>query len=322
MTTSPKVKTFLSILPIFLVLVISACAPLGSSSSTSTSDSSTNLMTSTSSSMDSTSSSSLTSSSTVSSMVSTSSEPSSSFDSTSSISSYSSFDSSIQSSSEVSSSNSTPLPVELSAYYSSAEGLEGVALVTELHAIINQGVRLKTYGEARYLLDDTDADPNKSGNLLLIYLGTSVSGSWDSGTTWNREHVWPQSLLGVSASNGTANAASDLHNLKPSNPNTNSSRGNKCFDNIASSLTYVPRTEVRGDIARILFYMDIMYPHLTLVDRATSSTYQMGILSTLLQWHIDDPVDEFEETRNQVIYGLQKNRNPFIDYPHFVDLIW
>ena len=306
-------KPLISILSLFLALVLSACAPLGSSSSTSTLDSSSPLLSSTST-VDSTSSSSLT--------TSTSSETSSSFNSTSSFMSSSSYPSSIQTSSDISSTNSTPLPIDLSTYYSSAEGLEGAALVTELHAIINQGVRLKTYGDARYLLDDTDADPNKPGNVLLIYLGTSVSGTWDNGATWNREHVWPQSLLGVSASNGTANAASDLHNLKPSNPSTNSSRGNKCFDDTVSSMTYVPREEVRGDIARILFYMDIMYSHLTLVDYATSSTLRMGILSTLLQWHIDDPVDEFEETRNESIYEFQHNRNPFIDYPHFVDLIW
>jgi hypothetical protein len=48
----------------------------------------------------------------------------------------------------------------------------------------------------------------------------------------------------------------------------------------------------------------------------------MAMLNTLLQWHIDDPVDDFERNRNDVIYGYQNNRNPFIDYPEFVGMIF
>ncbi|MCK9537347.1 MAG: endonuclease, partial [Bacilli bacterium] len=47
-----------------------------------------------------------------------------------------------------------------------------------------------------------------------------------------------------------------------------------------------------------------------------------GRLSVLLRWNKEDPVDNFERNRNEVIYGYQNNRNPFIDYPHFADLIW
>jgi len=206
-------------------------------------------------------------------------------------------------------------------YYESAEGLSGSALLLELREIVNQGFLNKTYGDSRYILDETDADPNHSGNVILMYTGVSVSGAWDNGVTWNRDHIWPQSLLGVDAVNTVANAASDLQNLKPANPLINSTRGNKYFGTTTTTESYALRQEDRGDIARILLYMVVMYSEYTLLE-SNPSVYQMAQLSLLLQWHVQDPVDAFEQNRNNVIYSYQKNRNPFIDYPQFVDLIW
>lgn len=207
-------------------------------------------------------------------------------------------------------------------YYLSAEGLSGNALFLELREIINDGFSGVTYGEARYILDETDADPSNPNNVILVYLGTSVSGVWDYGVTWNREHVWPRSLLGASADNDTVNVASDLQNLKPSNPSENSSRNNRYYDNVSiGGLSYEPRDEVKGDVARILLYMWTMYDYLELVD-VEPSVYEMALLTVLLEWHELDPVDDFERNRNDIIYTYQNNRNPFIDYPEFVDLIW
>lgn len=213
-------------------------------------------------------------------------------------------------------------PYTYTGYYEGADGLEGDQLIVFLNQLINSTFDGVTYGDARYMLDETDRDPNQSGNLILVYLGTSVSGVWDGGNTWNREHVWPQSLLGVSADNSTVNTASDLHNLKPSDPAENSSRGNKFFGNSTTSQTYEPRDEVKGDIARILFYMDIMYDELSLIAANEGNTYQMGNLDALLAWHIEDPVDDFELYRNQKIEAFQGNRNPFIDHPEFVGKIY
>ncbi len=63
---------------------------------------------------------------------------------------------------------------------------------------------------------------------------------------------------------------------------------------------------------------------LELVDYTTpgNSDPILGKLSSLLQWHIDDPVDDFEINRNEVIYSYQQNRNPFIDHPNLVNFIW
>lgn len=213
------------------------------------------------------------------------------------------------------------LTLDMIPYYDDAEGLFGSSLMDALHAIVNDGFQGVTYGEARYILDDSDRDPNNANNVILVYRATSVSGTWNcsSGCIWNREHVWPQSLLGVDANNGAVNQASDLYNLMPANPSENSSRGNSPYSEMG--LGYEPRDEVKGDVARALFYMMIMYDNLNLVDDSPS-VYEMGYLSELLQWHLNDPVDDFEINRMEVIFSEQDNRNPFVDYPHFVELIW
>lgn len=211
----------------------------------------------------------------------------------------------------------------LTGYYTDASGLQGIALTTALRTIVNNGLVRKTYGDARYILNISDRDPLNPANVILVYLGTSVSGTWDNGITWNREHVWPQSRLGCSANNTSRDRCADMHNLKPANPATNTSRGDKFYGWTTTPDTYAPREAVRGDLARILFYMVITYSDLYLSDSTTAdSTYKMGLLAVLLQWHLDDPVDSFEQNRNEIIYAQQGNRNPFIDHPHLVGLIW
>ena len=207
----------------------------------------------------------------------------------------------------------------LTGYYASAQDLQGNALIIELRTILNNTYSGKNYDYARQALWDTDIDPLNSSNLIEFYIGSSIPGIWDGGTTWNREHVFPQSLLNVEA--GGVNAASDLHNLKPSNPSINSSRGNKFYDLSTTTTSYYPtRTAIHGDIARMLFYMVIMYDEYSLVN-TIPTTYQMAKLSVLLQWHLDDPVDDFEIYRNNRIAYHQGNRNPFIDYPELIDYL-
>lgn len=216
---------------------------------------------------------------------------------------------------------STSGGLTLTGYYSTANGLTDSALIQRLRVIINTGYTGKNYDYAGSggALWDTDKDPNHSNNLIEMYTGESRAGVWDSGATYNREHIFPQSLLGVSA--GGVNAASDLHNLKPADPNINSSRGNKFYDLVTNTNSYYPtRAEVRGDIARILFYMVIMYDEYSLVN-TIPTVNQMGKLETLLLWHTQDPVDAFEQRRNDRIYFHQGNRNPFIDYPELINYL-
>jgi endonuclease I len=218
------------------------------------------------------------------------------------------------------------ITVHLPDYYRSAESKTGENLKAALNAIVRASFYNSSYSEAIAVLQESDRDPNNANNIILLYSGPSVSRTWDSGSTWDREHVWPVSLLGVTRpSTSTRSPATDVHNLKPSVPSENNSRGNKYFDYSTTTQSYSPPSNVRGDVARILFYMVIMYESpsydLELVNHAPS-TYQMGLLSSLLAWNFEDPVNDFERNRNDVIQSYQNNRNPFIDYPHFATLIW
>lgn len=215
------------------------------------------------------------------------------------------------------------LDIDYTGYYDGIEGLYGEDLLLALRNIINDGFVGVSYGEARYILDETDQDPNNPNNVILVYLGTSVSGEWNCSPscTWNREHVWPQSFLIDEASNNTTNHASDLHNLKPADSSENSSRSNRYFDWTETSETYEPRDDVKGDIARIMFYMTIMYDEYELVNTYPVGN-EMALLDVLVEWHYFDLVDDFEENRNDIIYSYQLNRNPLIDHPHLLELLY
>lgn len=216
-------------------------------------------------------------------------------------------------------------------YYASIQGVSDANLKTTLtstlRSILNVSNLLPsnvTYGNARTAIPQFDQDPNNSNNVILVYSQTSVTGLWDGGGTWNREHVFPQSLMNVSTGNDDRHKGADYHNLKPENPSVNSSRGNKYFAETTTSTSYAPPSVVRGDVARILFYMVTMWPELSLVDVVSGdpAISTIGQLSLFVKWHLEDPVDAFEDNRNEVIYGLQGNRNPFVDHEELVCRIW
>ena len=223
------------------------------------------------------------------------------------------------------------LEMDYVGYYDGIEGLYGEALLFALRDILNLTISGRTYGDARDILADADVDPNDPTKVLTIYSRASVARVWDA-TSWHREHVWPNSRLGIPrVDNGDINIGSDLHNLRAIVPTVNSSRSNKVFSNITTTDTYYPGDKDRGDVARILFYMVVMYQELTLVEEIlpnnpltnyTPNGAYMSVLEYLLTWHFQDEVDYFEQNRNEVIFTAQNNRNPFIDYPHLVELIW
>ena len=220
-------------------------------------------------------------------------------------------------------------------YYNSVNTGSSQLLRSSLHNLIDDH-NVVSYESSKQHLQNTDADPNDAGNIILIYKQNSVDEPWDGGDTWNREHIWAASY-GLYDSD----AYKDLHNLKPADPSVNSSKGNKNFDNggiqhdeaiecFFTQNTWEPADAVKGDIARILFYMDVRYeggddePDLAVTEALNNvaDVPNIGKLSTLLDWHLQDPVDDFEMSRNEVIYGIQGNRNPFIDHPEYVSILW
>ena len=219
-----------------------------------------------------------------------------------------------------------------SSYYNLATGT-GSTLKTQLTTCMSASHYQSTYGEFRYSAAIHDQDPYNSSHILLCYNRASVSGAWDGGSTWNREHVWPQSLQPGSASNSTTGCLGDAHALLPCNPSINSSRSNKPYGGAALVGTYrhngsyyFPGDDDKGDIARILFYCATRWSSkgLTLVNGIPGSN-QMGDLASLLRWHYMDTPDEFERRRNHTIYSraynpsyYTNNRNAYIDHPEFV----
>lgn len=218
-------------------------------------------------------------------------------------------------------------------FYSSATGT-GATLKSQLTSIMTSGHIQRTYGDFRNSAKIHDADPNVVNNILLVYNRASVSGLWDSGNTWNREHVWPQSLQPGSVSNSSTGNLGDPHALRPANPSINSSRGNKPFglDSTTGGYTslgtyYFPGDADKGDVARSLFYSDTRWGPtlgLALVDSLPGGN-QMGDLSSLITWNYLDPPDTFERRRNHTIYSsaynpsyYTNNRNAFIDHPEYV----
>lgn len=232
-------------------------------------------------------------------------------------------------------------------YYATATGTGGV-LKTQLHEIISKDYwnpastsqRVRSYDTARQALVVLAPDTNIPGNVILIYSGVSVSGAWDAGLTWNREHTWPDSRgLG-----GSGMDYSDLHHLRPCDPSVNGSRGNNPFG-IGSGYwdpqpstnpsmvgrPYVAGTNDRGEMARAMFYMATRYDgadpsttDLELVSGVPSGS-QMGDLTRLLEWHYSDEVNDVERRRNHLLFSnsanpnyYQGNRNPFVDRPEFV----
>ncbi len=224
-------------------------------------------------------------------------------------------------------------------YYKSAIGLSGPTLKTTLHNIIDDHTKL-SYDQVWDALRYTDKDPTNGNNVILLYTGRSQSNLTNGGNSndWNREHVWAKSHGDFGT---TAGAGTDLHHLRPTDVSVNADRGNLDFDNggvyhtEATQCKYdadswEPRNSVKGDIARMLFYMAVRYEgdmgevNLELNDAVNNgSAPYMGRLSVLLTWHKLDPVDTFEMNRNNIIYNsYQHNRNPFIDHPEWVGAIW
>lgn len=216
-----------------------------------------------------------------------------------------------------------------SSYYNGVNGT-GATLKAQLTTAMASGHIQRAYGDFRYSAALHDADPDQPGNILLAYNGASVSSTWNSGSTWNREHVWPQSLQPGSASNSSRGNLGDPHALLPCNPGINSSRGNKPFGSADTTggyrslgSYYFTGDTDKGNVARSLFYSATRWSSQGInLTNGFPGSNQMGDLNALVAWHFLDTPDAFERRRNHVIYSqplnpsyYTNNRNAFIDLP-------
>ncbi len=226
-------------------------------------------------------------------------------------------------------------------FYNGTEGKSGDALKQVLHAKINSHVDF-SYNQAKYIINYSDADPANPANVILFYSQISRNASLYGSVagTINREHVWAKShgnFAGIRPMDG------DALNLRPADAIVNMNRGNLDFDNVKPNGTqdaiaidcwyslsaYEPGPLTKGQVARILFYMATRYEgtdgeiDLELVPKTKNyPEAKFGNLTTLLEWNKQYPPSAMERQRNERIFRIQQNRNPFVDHPEFADYIW
>ena len=158
-----------------------------------------------------------------------------------------------------------------------------------------------------------------------IYTGREITGynnrSEAQAMGFNTEHVWPQSLF-----NQDLPMRTDMFHLFPADVGANGSRSNLPFGTVSQAQTdwedggsrrgngkFEPRDEAKGRIARAMLYFVLRYQNY--------QSFMNGQEVILRQWHEDFPPDAVSRKRNEDIFGYQNNRNPFIDYPQFLDRI-
>lgn len=206
--------------------------------------------------------------------------------------------------------------------YKPTDNIRGSRLLNVLKTFVQPHTSL-TYKEAReFMWGSLD---NVDGYVECIYTGRKVktSGIPDVNTTrFNTEHTWPQSL-------GAENEPpkSDLYHIRPTYEIANTKRanyplgyvsknvsyedgGSRLGQNTKGEIVFEPRTSVRGDIARGMFYFALRYDN--------PYNYINSQLNDLKEFARLDPVDSTEFARNLRISEVQNNRNPFIDNNNFI----
>lgn len=243
-----------------------------------------------------------------------------------------------------------------SDYYKLAVGPTGTELKNQLRSIVSTGDVVVDYDSLRATMPITDrvygtlASANRMSTVYDFTAAgrNSISGTWDSGKTWNREHVWPNSRIDDNDH--------DMFNIRPAVTATNSGRGNNYYGGYTtgnvlvtgaarlisgSTSQFFPGDVDKGDVARACMFMATRYSSLTLKasrEGIPTANNDMGDLEAMLHWHYLDLPDNFERRRNQYIYKnaekadtgsgsnttyySQRNRNPYIDHPEYVWAVW
>lgn len=244
--------------------------------------------------------------------------------------------------------------VDLNVYYASAVGQKKEALKAALHEIIKsadvldygKGSKDKTW--AGFYLTDRILETNQVRDRYCYdkrYFNPESPYAAVSGM--NIEHSLANSWWG-----GSKNQAyKDIHHLMPCETSINSAKGNKSMGKVVNVNTkssntctkvgtgpgeggdnidmWEPADEWKGDFARVYFYMVTCYSNLTWKSEGLKSftntdwpTLKPWASELYLQWDKDDPIDDIERARNEAVYSIQNNRNPFVDLPGLAEYIW
>lgn len=232
-------------------------------------------------------------------------------------------------------------------YYNSCINKSGAELKTALHVLLYNHNEVSSYSNLPNYFRKTDVYPpgdSRYGQWWDMYSDIPLRSSTFSGL--NREHAFPKSWWG--GSTGTP-AYVDLNHLYPAEARANQAKSNyplgevqqpALFDNSITKVGYPvngqgggakevfePDDEYKGDFARTYFYMVTCYQNLSwkytyMVSNNTYPTLNNWSIDLLMKWHRADPVSEKEKNRNEEVYRVQSNRNPFIDYPELADYLW
>ena len=244
-------------------------------------------------------------------------------------------------------------------YYKSADGKKGAALKTALCGIIYNRTERGSADDVYKMLwnDFKTTDVRSDGKVWDMYsnitnftFGTDQDSGNHSyeGKAYNREHSFPKSWFGGKVMPMYA----DLFHLYPTDGKVNENRGDLPFGETNGSnknsandfskigvctypgytgTVFEPNDIYKGDFARTYFYMVTCYeeklPDWVNKGNANITINSSGLvtwqLEMLMKWSKNDPVSADKETpRNNAVYSIQGNRNPFIDYPGLEEYIW
>ena len=245
------------------------------------------------------------------------------------------------------------LSAQPAGYYSPANGLTGGALQQALHDIIDNHT-VVTYSSLWTYFQSTDK--NADGKVWDMYSDipsgtpaytftfiTNQCGNYSGeGECYNREHSFPNSWFGGEV----YPMYTDLFHLYPTDGWVNNKRANYPFGTTNSptwistngsklgpssatgytGIVFEPVNGYKGDFARTYFYMATRYlgedSGWQGSDMVTGSQLKSWALKMLMEWDIADPVSQKEKDRNEAVFLIQGNRNPFIDNSLYSDLIW
>lgn len=231
-------------------------------------------------------------------------------------------------------------------YYAPLDGLGGEALVAAL-ARLAEGHTVVTYNTKTWSAFETTDVRLFNGREVWWDMYSNNIVYLPEHAALNIEHSVANSWWG--GKGGSVEAYSDLFHLNPSDQNANNRKGNnppgcvvdaRILDNGLIRIgtpaagqgggapsVFEPADEYKGDFARAYFYVFSTYGGLDWKDEYayiydSEGRLQQWAVDVLLDWHRRDPVDSKEISRNEAVYSLQGNRNPFIDYPGLAEYVW